>query len=32
MDVSPGQTIGAAVDTSVAPAADEEEEDYAGDY
>ena len=27
-----GQTIGAAVDTSVAPAADAEEDDYVGDY
>ena len=27
-----GQTVGAAVDTSVAHAADEEEDDYAGDY
>ena len=30
--LEPGQTIGAAIDTSVAPAADEEEDDYAGDY
>ena len=30
--LEPGQTIGAAVDTSVAPAADEEEDHYAGDY
>ena len=27
-----GQTVGAAVDTSVAPAADAEEDDYVGDY
>ena len=27
-----GQTVGAAVDTSVAPAADVEEDDYVGDY
>ena len=27
-----GQTVGAAVDTSVAPAADAEEDDFAGDY
>ena len=30
--LQPGQTAGAAVDTSVAPAADVEEDDYAGDY
>ena len=30
--LEPGQIVGAAVDTSVAPAADEEEDDYAGDY
>ena len=30
--LAPGQTIGAAVDISVAPAADAEEDDYAGDY
>ena len=30
--LQPGQTVGAAVDTSVAPAAAEEEDDYAGDY
>src|SRR3954469_3685780 len=30
--LQPGQTVGAAVDTSVAPAADVEEDDYAGDY
>src|SRR3954470_14820882 len=27
-----GQTVGAAVDTTVAPAADAEEDDYVGDY
>ena len=27
-----GQTVGAAVDTSVAPAADAEDDDYVGDY
>ena len=27
-----GQTVGAAVDTSVSPAADAEEDDYVGDY
>src|SRR3954466_5019878 len=27
-----GQTVGAAVDTSVAPAADAQEDDYVGDY
>ena len=32
LPLAPGQTIGAAVDTSVAPAADAEEEDYVGDY
>ena len=30
--LQPGQTAGAAVDTSVAPAADAEEDDYVGDY
>ena len=30
--LEPGQTVGAAVDTSVTPAADEAEDDYAGDY
>ena len=30
--LEPAQTVRAAVDTSVAPAADEEEDDYAGDY
>ena len=30
--LQPGQTVGAAIDTSVAPAADAEEDDYAGDY
>ena len=30
--LQPGQTAGAAVDTSVAPTADVEEDDYAGDY
>ena len=30
--LQPGQTTGAAVYTSVAPAADVEEDDYAGDY
>src|SRR3954468_8720992 len=30
--LQPGQTAGAAVDTSVAPAADVEEDDYVGDY
>ena len=28
----PGQTVGAAIDTSVAPAADAEDDEYAGDY
>ena len=30
--LQPGQTAGAAVDTSMAPAADVEEDDYVGDY
>ena len=30
--LAPGQTIGAAIDTSMAPAADAEEDDFAGDY
>src|SRR3954465_15191782 len=30
--LQPGQATGAAVDTSVAPAADAEEDDYVGDY
>ena len=30
--LQPGQPVGAAVDTSVAPAAAEEEDDYVGDY
>ena len=30
--LAPSQTIGVAVDTSVAPAADAEEDDYVGDY
>ena len=30
--LQPGQTVGAAVDTSVAPAADAKEDDYVGDY
>ena len=30
--LQPGQTAGAAVDTSVAPIADVEEDDYVGDY
>ena len=30
--LEPGQTVGAAIDTSVSPAADEEEDDYVGDY
>ena len=30
--LQPCQTVGAAVDNSVAPAADAEEEDFAGDY
>ena len=30
--LQPGQTVGATVDNSVAPAADGEEDDYAGDY
>ena len=30
--LEPGQTVGATVDTSVAPTADVEEDDYVGDY
>ena len=30
--LEPGQTVGAAVDTSMAPAAADEEDDYAGEY
>ena len=32
LPLAPGQTVGAAIDTSVAPAADAEEDDYVGDY
>ena len=32
LPLAPGQTVGAAVDTSVAPATDAEEDDFAGDY
>ena len=32
LPLEPGQTVGAAVDTSVAPAVDAEEDNFAGDY
>ena len=32
LPLAPSQTVGASVDTSVAPAADAEEDDFAGDY
>ena len=32
LPLAPGQTVGAAVDTSVAPATDAEEDDFADDY